>query len=310
MLVSPLASSTTPADHLHRPGAVGALGGQAPVVGRGARPSSSPPTQQRHGGLDVVPRVGVPAGTTGSRRRAPASRAIDAAVGRDVVPRRAARSIAGISALMPASRLAQVEHQALADQRVERPLGEPGGQRLLHDVPDQQLVVRLHGSGWSSLSTPTAHLSHQYGACSPCAWSRAVVRRGRPPRASPTSSSPRVDADVAALDLVVGVGQRPADLLGSQRGTVTAIVPPGRSTRTSSAIAAVSSGMCSSTSEATTRSNSPSANGSDERVALLDVGLGARRAPRPPRASRRTGRARRRARRRPGRRRPRRAPRR
>ena len=63
---------------------------------------------------------------------------------------------------------------------------------------------------------------------------------------------------------------------GSQRGTVTATVPPGRSTRTSSAIAWMSAGMCSRISAATIRSNSPSANGSDERVALLDVGLGAR----------------------------------
>ena len=44
---------------------------------------------------------------------------------------------------------------------------------------------------------------------------------------------------------------------GPHRGTVTAIVPPGRSTRTSSAIAVVSSAMCSSTSEATIRSNEP-----------------------------------------------------
>src|SRR4051794_31975647 len=41
-----------------------------------------------------------------------------------------------------------------------------------------------------------------------------------------------------------------------------AIVPPGRSTRTSSVIARWSSWMCSRTSEATTRSNSPSAKGS------------------------------------------------
>src|SRR6476661_4027680 len=41
------------------------------------------------------------------------------------------------------------------------------------------------------------------------------------------------------------------------------MVPPGRSTRTSSSMAWMSAGMCSSTSEATTRSNSPSANGSD-----------------------------------------------
>src|SRR3954453_6470239 len=49
---------------------------------------------------------------------------------------------------------------------------------------------------------------------------------------------------------------------GSQRGTETASVPPGRRTRTSSLIASTSAWMCSSTSAATTRSNSPSANGS------------------------------------------------
>src|SRR3954454_15636178 len=49
---------------------------------------------------------------------------------------------------------------------------------------------------------------------------------------------------------------------GSQRGTEMARVPPGRRTRTSSVIASTSAWMCSSTSAATMRSNSPSANGS------------------------------------------------
>src|SRR6478735_2149530 len=49
---------------------------------------------------------------------------------------------------------------------------------------------------------------------------------------------------------------------GSQRGTVIASVPPGRSTRTSSLIASTSAWMCSRISAATMRSNSPSANGS------------------------------------------------
>src|SRR5256886_9906136 len=37
--------------------------------------------------------------------------------------------------------LAGVEHQALADERVQRPFRQPGGGRALHDVPDQQPVV-------------------------------------------------------------------------------------------------------------------------------------------------------------------------
>ena len=47
-----------------------------------------------------------------------------------------------------------------------------------------------------------------------------------------------------------------------------AMVPPGRSTRASSAMACSSSGMCSRISEAMTRSKVPSANGSAQRVAL------------------------------------------
>ena len=48
---------------------------------------------------------------------------------------------------------------------------------------------------------------------------------------------------------------------GNQVGTVTAIVPPGLSTRWSSAIAASRSGMCSSTSLHTMRSKVSSGNG-------------------------------------------------
>ena len=72
-----------------------------------------------------------------------------------------------------------------------------------------------------------------------------------------------VDAHVAALDerRVVLVGERQQTCSGSQAGTVTAMVPPGRSTRASSSSAAWSSGMCSSTSEAMTRSKAPSAKG-------------------------------------------------
>ena len=48
---------------------------------------------------------------------------------------------------------------------------------------------------------------------------------------------------------------------GPNRGTVTAMVPPGRSTRDSSAMAVPSSGMCSRTSDAMTRSKLASAKG-------------------------------------------------
>ena len=48
---------------------------------------------------------------------------------------------------------------------------------------------------------------------------------------------------------------------GSHAGTVMEMVPPGRSTRSSSSRAPTSSGMCSITSEAMTRSKVPSGNG-------------------------------------------------
>src|SRR4051812_43185420 len=40
-------------------------------------------------------------------------------------------------------RLCQVDDHALPDQRVEHLLGQPGRERPLHDVPDQDLVIGL-----------------------------------------------------------------------------------------------------------------------------------------------------------------------
>ena len=64
---------------------------------------------------------------------------------------------------------------------------------------------------------------------------------------------------------------------GNQAGTVTAMVPPGRRTRTSSSRAARSSGTCSMTSEAMTRSKLPSANGQAGAVAVHGGGERRRR---------------------------------
>src|SRR3954447_5264968 len=41
-------------------------------------------------------------------------------------------------------RLDGVDHEALAEDRVEHLLGDAGDRRLLGDVPDQELVVELH----------------------------------------------------------------------------------------------------------------------------------------------------------------------
>ena len=56
-------------------------------------------------------------------------------------------------------------------------------------------------------------------------------------------------------------GAAKVHFVGHSLGTVHANVPPGLSTRTSSAIASTSAWMCSSTSEVMTRSNDPDANG-------------------------------------------------
>ena len=135
--------------------------------------------------------------------------------------------------------------------------------RRLGDVPLEEAPVGADERGgrrWSgrprSAATSTASAGRGRGGRTPAP--------GRRPGAWPRSSPLLVDAHVTADHErgVVLVGQHPADLLrAGTTGTVTAIVPPGRSTRASSARAAASSGMCSSTSAAMTRSNGPSANG-------------------------------------------------
>ena len=168
MLVSPLASSTSPATILHRPRAVGTLTASAQAIGA-LRRGVLAGDRQRHRGLEVVPDVGVLPGRPGDgavgllhghdrrRRRSDLARAS---------ARRAPRGSA---------RLAEVEDQALADDRVEHPLGDPGGPRPLHDVPDQQPVVRLDGRvgrrcrrrrRTSATSTASAGRAR-----SPCRWS-------------------------------------------------------------------------------------------------------------------------------------------
>ena len=82
-----------------------------------------------------------------------------------------------------------------------------------------------------------------------------------------------VDADVAAGRVVVVVVERPATpARASASGTVAAMRPPGRSTRTISAIARSSSQMCSSTSDTMTRSKRVVGERQVERVAVDDAG--------------------------------------
>ena len=99
-------------------------GWPAPLVGA-LRGLDLAADQQRHGGLDVVPHVGVLARPSRARpRRAPASpRSTRPSAATSAAVR--TRRDAGMSALhRRGPRAWQVEHQALADQRVERPLGQ------------------------------------------------------------------------------------------------------------------------------------------------------------------------------------------
>ena len=96
---------------------------------------------------------------------------------------------------------------------------------------------------------------------------------------------PGVDAHVAAghgRGVVVASSSLQQIVSGSHAGTVTASVPPGRSTRASSARAARSSAMCSSTSAAMTRSKAPAANGRRRADACTTPRRRARRGPRRP----------------------------
>ena len=58
-------------------------------------------------------------------------------------------------------RLHQVDHEALADQRVEHPLRRAGHAGRLLDVPHQQAVVGGDGRVRRRWSVPTRHSSHQ-----------------------------------------------------------------------------------------------------------------------------------------------------
>jgi hypothetical protein len=113
-------------------------------------------------------------------------------------------------------RFGGVDDVALADQGVEGLLGEAGGQRTLDDVPDQQLVVRLHGQRRVVVHADRALDPPVRGVQGV----RVVAAVGGQARLADALLElvAAVDADVAALHLVVGVRQHPADPLGQPAG--------------------------------------------------------------------------------------------
>ena len=184
------ASSTTDRADAFGPGAVRPLLAAQPVVGAG-RLGHQPGRAQRHGALDVVPGVGVrprrpgnrPAallrGGDGSRRwPRPPRQAMDPGHGGEASGQALGSDIPGAFRDVE-ERLLQVDHEALADQPGPAPARRLRvSRRPPHDVPDQQPVVG-RGTDGGRASTPNAHLSHQYGACSACAWWLPVALQPR-----------------------------------------------------------------------------------------------------------------------------------
>src|SRR5215470_10176774 len=115
-----------------------------------------------------------------------------------------------------AQRLMRVHDDALADHWVERPLGQPGHRRVLHDVPDQQPVI---GAG-QRVAVPV----HAHDALQPPVRRVQAVRVVVPADLEPSGAQlglqfgPGVDAHVAAWRVVVVVGQPPADPLRQPGG--------------------------------------------------------------------------------------------
>ena len=104
---------------------------------RRARRRGRPAHVERHGGLDVVPRIGV---ATVEPRESSRS-----AIGRRESTRRSGdrprrRGRGGEVAWSPAAML-QVHDEALSQNRVEDPLGNASGRRVRGDVPDQEAVI-------------------------------------------------------------------------------------------------------------------------------------------------------------------------
>ena len=140
------------------------------------------------------------------------------AVGRSAVPlRRRRRSGAGRHPFLLVQRLAKVQNEALADERRQHPVGQPGGARTLHDVPHQQAVV----GGDQRVGVV---VRADQAAQPPVGRVQAVGVVAR--RRGPVPSSARrrrqagatVDPHVAPGLVVVGVGEQPVDHLGTAAG--------------------------------------------------------------------------------------------
>src|SRR5215831_20060207 len=119
--------------------------------------------------------------------------------------------VAGVPVAGAARRdgLARVEHQALADERVQRTFRHPGRGRALHDVPHQQPVVGAR-QRVIVVAHPDRALEPPVGRVQTVRVVVAAYRQPRPPELG-LQLGPGVDADVAAGDVVIVIRQPPAD---------------------------------------------------------------------------------------------------
>ena len=137
--------------------------------------------------------------------------------------------------------LSRVDDEALADERVERRLGEPGERGRAHDVPDEQPVVGRGRRGGGrrarrprTSATSTGSAGRARGGC-------------RSPRGPPAASFAVSSARVKMRTCPPGTSWYSPDSAqqtrsGSQRGHGDRREPAGRSTRAISASARRSPG--------------------------------------------------------------------
>src|SRR5581483_106140 len=160
------------------PRPAGVLGGGQPAVGALGF-GDAPAEGQRHGGLDVVPRVAVPAGE-------PRDHAVGQLDAGDGVDRVACLGGTENSASSAASRAAHAAWTSAGRSRYMTMLLPMSGSRTMSaSRVGSGLDVMSHTSswwyaftsGWSALFTPTAHLSHQYGECRPWVWATPLYFR-------------------------------------------------------------------------------------------------------------------------------------
>src|SRR4051812_32754107 len=205
MLESPLGSSTTPPTTLigHEPSARCVARAQAHAR---STASSRPATRRAIAASTWFQTSVWPPTVHGT---APSGSCTEAIAVPDAATPAHVRSSGPMDDLTRVRGLVQVDHEALAEHRVQRPLRPPGDPRPLDDVPDQEamvgarqrmiVVADTHGA----LDPPVRRVE-RVGMAAPVVHEACALSLGHQLRIG-------VDADVSARDVVVLPRQLPAD---------------------------------------------------------------------------------------------------